>query len=170
MNNALDILWYFLYLLLQKKKMIMITSNRLDNAVKKLYLAFHNNELHPECCKSCAVGNILDRSDAWKHLSDTHGSLELNYVGRVHQNLGRRFNGYTPHELLQIEATFLRACNYQLPLSRRHYKPVNPEDKNLLFDGLCEVVRLLCTFDNIPNVMDYTKLFETVNNEPKYTL
>ncbi|NRA91388.1 MAG: Na(+)-translocating NADH-quinone reductase subunit F [Psychroserpens sp.] len=148
----------------------MKTPNRLENAIKKLYVAFHNNELHPECCKSCAVGNILDRTDAWKHLSDYHGSTTLNYVGVVHQNLGRRFNGYTPYELLQIEATFLRACNYQLPLSRDHFKPDNPQDKELLFEGLCEVVKFLCRLDGVPNVMDYTRLFETENDKPKYDL
>jgi hypothetical protein len=148
----------------------MNTTYRLDKAIEKLYLAFHNDELHPECCKSCAVGNILDRTDAWKHLSDVHGSTELNYVGKVHQNLGRRFNGYTPYELLQIEATFLKACTYELPLQHHHYKPSDPKDKHLLFNGLCEVVRLLCQFDNVPNVMDYTKLFESENNQPKYQL
>lgn len=148
----------------------MKTSQRLENAIEKLYLAFHNNQLHPECCKSCAVGNILDRTDAWKHLSDHHGSLELNYIGKVHQSFGRRFNGYTPHELLQIEATFLKACDYELPFHRHHKKPENPKDKELLFNGLCEVVKFLCKLDNIPNVMDYTKLFEVENDQPKYEL
>lgn len=148
----------------------MKTSYRLEKAIEKLYLAFHNNELHPECCKSCAVGNILDRTDAWKHLSDVHGSTQLNYLGKVHQNLGRRFNGYTPYELLQIEATFLTACDYELPLQRDRHKPSNPQDKNLLFNGLCEVIKLLCQFDGVPNIMDYTKLFETENDKPKYQL
>lgn len=53
----------------------MQTSNRLNEAIQKLYSAFHNNELHPEYCEQCAVGNILDHTDAWKHLSDRHGSL-----------------------------------------------------------------------------------------------
>ena len=145
-------------------------SSRLENAIQKLYIAFHDNQLHPECCKSCAVGNILDRTDAWKHLSDTHGSLQLNYVGKVHQSFGRRFNGYTPLELLQIEAIFLNACGYQLPFRYQHKKPNNPEDKELLFKGLCEVIQYLCELDNIPNVMDYTKLFEVENNQPKYEL
>lgn len=148
----------------------MRTAPRFENAIRKLYQAFHNDELHPECCKSCAVGNILDRTDSWKYLSDTHGSLQLNYVGKVHQSFGRRFNGYTPLELLQIEATFLRACNYQLPIARQHFKPENPKDKTLLFDGLCEVIKLLCRLDSIPNVLDYTKLFKTENNTPIYKL
>lgn len=148
----------------------MNAPRRLEHAIQKLYIAFHNNELHPECCKSCAVGNILDRTDAWKHLSDDHGSLHLNYVGKVHQSFGRRFNGYTPLELLHIEATFLKACQYELPFRHDHKRPDDPKDKDLLFRGLSEVVRFLCELDGVPNVMDYTKLFETENNRPKYEL
>ena len=148
----------------------MNAPRRLENAIQKLYIAFHDNELHPECCKSCAVGNILDRTDAWKHLSDDHGSLHLNYVGKVHQAFGRRFNGYTPLELLHIEATFLKACDYELPFRHNHKRPENPKDKDLLFNGLSEVVRFLCQLDGVPNVMDYTRLFETENDRPKYEL
>ena len=101
----------------------MKTSKRLDSAINKLYNAFHNNTLHPECCKQCAVGNILDNTNGWKHLSDHHGALELNYLGNIHQAFGRKFNGYTPLELLQIEATFLKACGYQLPLHHKNKKP-----------------------------------------------
>ncbi|MFT5848324.1 Na(+)-translocating NADH-quinone reductase subunit F [Psychroserpens sp.] len=148
----------------------MKTSKRLESAIKKLYLAFHNNELHPECCKSCAVGNILDRTDSWQHLSDAHGSLKLNYLGNVHEMLNRRFNGYTPQELLKVEATFLEACGYELPFRRKNKRPENPEDKEMLFQGLSAVIELLCKFDNVQNVMDYTKLFAIVNNKPKYNL
>lgn len=146
----------------------MNTSRRLDQAISKLYKAFHNNELHPECCQKCAVGNILDHTDAWKHLSDDHGSLNLNYLGMVHQNLGRTFNGYSPMELLQIEASFLKGCGYTLPLHHKNKKPKNPTDKDTLFNGLSETVALLCKLDGVENVMDYSKLFETENERPKY--
>ena len=56
----------------------MAPTYRFDQAIKKLYNAFHSDSLHPECCKQCAVGNILDNTDSWKHLSNEHGSLELN--------------------------------------------------------------------------------------------
>lgn len=141
----------------------MKTSLRLESAIKKLYTAFHNNELHPECCKQCAVGNILDNTDSWMHLSDEHGTLELSYIGKVHQSLGRKFNGYSPLELLHIEATFLKACGYQLPLHHKNKKPKNPTDKAVLFEGLTAVIAYLCNLDNIPNIMDYTKLFEFKN-------
>lgn len=148
----------------------MNTTRRLDQAISKLYNAFHHNELHPECCQQCAVGNILDNKDAWKHLSDDHGSLHLNYLGIVHQNLGRKFNGYSPMELLQIEATFLKGCGYSLPLHYKGIRPKNPTNKDILFNGLCETVALLCELDHVDNFMDYSKLFEVENDRPRYEL
>ena len=145
----------------------MKTTPRLESSLKKLYTAFHSDKLNPECCKQCAVGNILDQTDSWKHLSDSHGSLELNYIGKVHQTLGRKFNGYTPIELLKIEATFLRACGYQLPLHHKNIRPNNPTDKNVLFDGLCATISYLCELDNVSNVVDYTKLFEFKTEKPR---
>ncbi|MBJ7879115.1 Na(+)-translocating NADH-quinone reductase subunit F [Gelidibacter salicanalis] len=148
----------------------MKTSHRLDLAIQKLYTAFHSNALHPECCKQCAVGNILDNTDAWKHLSDNHGSLQLNYVGLVHQNFGRTFNGYSPSELLQIEATFLRGCGYSLPLGHNGTKPKNPRSKVVFFEGLSATVALLCALDGIDNIMDYSNLFESINDQPRNQL
>jgi len=141
----------------------MKSSQRLDNALKKLYNAFHEGTLHPECCKQCAVGNILDHTDGWKHLSDFHGSTILNYVGLVNQNIGRRFNGYTPTELLQIEVEFLKGCGYSVPLGRNGKKPKNPTEKETLFNGLCKTIEFLCQLDGVENVMDYSKLFEQKN-------
>lgn len=148
----------------------MGTSKRLEQAIEKLYIAFHNGTLHPECCKSCAVGNILDNKDSWKNLSDRHGSLQLNYVGLVNQNFGRKFNGYSPVELLQIEAEFLKGCGYELPLNRSNRKPKNPTDKEVLFQGLSNAIALLCTLDGVENVMDYSKLFEFREVRPTYVV
>lgn len=148
----------------------MNTPKRLENALIKLYNAFHNNTLNPEDCTACAVGNILDNHDSWKHLSYQHGSLQLSYVGRVHQNLGRKFNGYSPQEILQIEKIFLEACGFKTPLCHYNPKPQNPTDKEVLFKGLCIVVAYLCELDHVSNVMDYSKLFEYENNAPKYHL
>ncbi len=141
----------------------MKTTPRFESAIKKLYKAFHDNTLNPECCKQCAVGNILDNTDSWKHLSDFHGSLELNYVGKVHQTLGRKFNGYSPLELLKIEATFLKACGFQIPLNHQNEKPQNLSGKDILFNGLSDTIALLCKLDDIPDVMDYQRLFEVEN-------
>ena len=136
----------------------MKTTQRFDQAIQKLYTAFHDDGLHPECCKQCAVGNILDKTDSWKHLSDEHGSLELNYVGIVNQKIGKKFNGYSPKELLQIEVSFLKACGYQLPLHHQR-RPEIQVDKDILFKGLCAVVDCLCELDKIDNIMDYSSLF-----------
>ncbi len=141
-------------------------SSRLEKAIRKLYIAFHDGSLHPECCKHCAVGNIMDNTDAWKHLSDHHGALELNYIGKVHQSFGRTFNGYTPLELLKIEATFLNACGFSLPLHHNGKRPDNPRDKDLLFKGLCAVVEYLYILEGIDGIFDYSKLFKYhVSNE-----
>ncbi|GGK26955.1 hypothetical protein GCM10007962_21540 [Yeosuana aromativorans] len=146
----------------------MKTSHRLEQALTKLYVAFHNNQLHPECCKQCAVGNILDNTDSWKHLTDIHGSEVLNYVGMVNQKLGKTFNGYSPAELLKIESVFLKGCGYGGAINGRNAKPKNPTDKDVLFNGLSEVIKFLCEIDGVSNVMDYTKLFEFENDKPRF--
>lgn len=138
----------------------MKTTARLENAIQKLYTAFHNDQLNPECCKQCAVGNILNNTDSWKHLSDNHGSLNLNYVGKVNQLTGKKFGGYSPLEILEIEATFLQHCGYSLPLRHNGLKPKNATDKEILFNGLQGVVEYLCKLDGVQNVMDYSRLFE----------
>ncbi len=137
----------------------MTFPKRLDDAIKKLYIAFHSDGLNPECCYKCAVGNILDNKDAWKHLTDIHGSLKLSYLGRVHQNLGRKFNGYSPLELLQLEAVFLKACGYSIPFGRFGNNPAEKLTKDILFEGLSATVDFLCGLDNISNIMDYSVIF-----------
>ncbi|WP_430466705.1 Na(+)-translocating NADH-quinone reductase subunit F [Winogradskyella ouciana] len=135
----------------------MKTSIRFENAIAKLYTAFQNETLNPEDCNRCAIGTILDNKDSWRHMTDIHGSVQLNYVGLVHQNLGRRFHGYSPLELLKIEASFLNGCGYRLGKHFCH-KP-DYIDKTIIFNGLCEVVATLCQLDYIDNVMDCSKLF-----------
>ena len=148
----------------------MKTSNRLELALTKLYEAFHEGSLNPGCCNHCAVGNICDNSDSWIHLTNAHGSLSLSYLGELNENLDRKHFGYLPSELLLIESTFLQACGYSVPLMLGSRKPTKPQDKELLFDGLCATVALLCKLDNVPNVMDYTKLFEFEDDMPVYEL
>lgn len=143
----------------------MQTTARFENAIHKLYNAFNDNTLHPEYCHRCAVGNILDNIDSWQHLTDRHGSGKLNYVGLVNQNFGKRFAGYTPQELLQIEITFLNACGYDLPLKPGSQRPEHPQNKEVLFQGLEAVINFLSALDSIPNVMEYTQLFASCHTE-----
>ena len=139
----------------------MIATRRFEEAVTKLYQAFHSGELNPECACQCAVGNICDNSDRWKYLSDDHGSLQLNYVGKVNEAFGRRMNGYLPSELLRIERAFLQGCGFQVPLRHDHFKPVNSLDKEIQFNGLMQAITLMCQMDGIKNITDYTQLFHS---------
>lgn len=148
----------------------METSKRFGLAITKLYSAFHKGELNPECSKSCAVGNICDNQDSWKYFTDTHGSVILNYVGIVHQNFGRRINGYNPLELLRIEAKFLEGCGYSLPLTHKSIKPRKPFAKDTTFNGLNAAISFLCELEGLDNVMDYSKLFEFENDLPIHKL
>lgn len=144
----------------------MKTTKRLDAALNKLYTAFHNSTLNPECSKNCAVGNICNNTDSWKNLSNNHGSLQLNYVGMVHQNLGRRFFGYTPLELLGIEKEFLKGCGFELPLNHKNKKPKDPTSKETLFNGLSAAISFLCVLDGVADIMDCSAL---LNYHPSYT-
>jgi len=148
----------------------MKTSPRLERAITKLYTAFHKGELHPECCKSCAVGNICDNTDTWNYLTEIHGSTKLSYIGMLNENFGRKIHGYSPMELRQIEVAFLKGCGYSVPLVRGSKRPKDPTNKELLFQGLCATVSFLCELDNIPDVMDSSRLFEFENDKPKYEL
>ena len=145
----------------------MITTKRFNRAIQKLYIAFHSGTLNPDCCMHCAVGNICDNLDSWKHLSDFHGSVDLNYVGQVNELFGKKINGYTPSQLLRIEKIFLSACGYETPLKPHSKRPRNPKDKELQFKGLTAVVAYLCKLDDIDNVMDYSILFEPRSNVQK---
>lgn len=139
--------------------MNITTTKRFDEALKKLYTAFHDKTLNPDDCTQCAVGNILDNNDCWRYMTDLHGSKKLNYIGLVHQNLGRRFNGYSPIELLKIEASFLEGCGYRLSKTFC-YKPDFYKNQDILFYGLKAVVETLCELDGIKNIMDCSSLFD----------
>lgn len=84
----------------------MKTTKRLEHALIKLYNAYHNDQLNPEDCTACAVGNILDNHESWKHLTLQHGSLNLSYVGRVHQNLGQNSMGIHPTKFFKLKRYF----------------------------------------------------------------
>ncbi|PQB03535.1 Na(+)-translocating NADH-quinone reductase subunit F [Aureitalea marina] len=134
-------------------------SSRFEAAISKLYQAFHQGNLNPECCNQCAVGNLLDNKDYWKHFAKYHGSTTLTYVGHVNEAFGKRFNGYSPSELLSIEKAFLSGCGYVLPINGRNSKPKDPMNKDLQFHGLIAVISKLCELENIEDVMDCEAIF-----------
>jgi len=134
-------------------------TKRLEEAIKKLYLAYTNNTLDPECACHCAAGNICNNNENWKYFTDFHGSAQLNYIGRIHQSFGRNFNGYLPLELLRVEAAFLKGCGYELPYHYKNRKPKNSKDRDIQFNGLYAAISYLCDLDGIENVMDIMKYF-----------
>ena len=139
----------------------MKTTERFDNAVSKLYTAYHNNTLNAFDCKMCAVGNILN-NDMWWGLGTHIGKRNFD-------NEYLKISGYSSEELNIVELMFMRGINNDEDNPKfRHL--VDSPCKETQFKGLCAVVEYLCELDNIPNVMDYTKLFESENNEPKYQL
>ncbi|NND52275.1 MAG: Na(+)-translocating NADH-quinone reductase subunit F [Flavobacteriaceae bacterium] len=132
---------------------------RLENAINKLYVAFHNEALIPECPNRCAVGNVCDNRDFWRHFTDDHGSAQLNYVGKVNEVFGKRYFGYSPSQLLKLERKFLMGCRFTIPLNPRKNVPEKSVSKEVLFDGLCAAVSYLCSLDDVPDVMNYRQLF-----------
>lgn len=133
---------------------------RLESALTKLYLAFHEGRLDPENCCHCAVGNICDNFDAWKHFTDRHGSVKLNYLGKLNESYGKRINGYSPKELLTIEAIFLKGCGYTLSPDKKLLKPSPKIDQETMFSGLTTVIKYLCELDGVNNVMELYRSFD----------
>lgn len=148
----------------------MTLPQRLESALMKLYKAYNDDKLHPEDSCRCAVGNILDNKDFWKHLSDDHGSIRLNTIGLLHENLGRKFQGYAPSELLQIEVAFLKGCGYSLPLHHKGRKPNQPTNPDTLFNGLSSAIEALCKMEGIDPVLEFSIQFEAVRTSKRETL
>ena len=148
----------------------MQSQNRFDRALNSLYEGFYNGDLHPEDACRCAVGTLCDGWSAWKHFSDSHGSLKLNYVGRVHEGIGRRYFGYLPSELLKIEAAFLAGCGYHLPLDHRALRPDNPNDPDVLYKGLLAAIKELCALEGREDILPHTSALEQVFHKKKLKL
>jgi hypothetical protein len=138
----------------------MKTTNRFENAVIKLYNAFHENRLNAMDCYACAVGNICDNKDDWKwqngFYTESFRHASVSQINLANEQIEK--TGYSRVELVKVEKLFMDT-----------HKDVS-ELKHQQFKGLCAVVEYLAELDNIPNPMDYTKLFETENDKPKYEL
>lgn len=151
----------------------MKTTKRFDNAVIKLYNAFHENRLVAMDCTACAVGNLCDNSRAWiDHpiLSEARALDEtnINEFVDVPNIMG---TNYSALELAQIENLFMFGYKLEINYKKKDCISIKfPDLKERHFVGLCAVIEYLCELDNIENVMDYTKLFETEENAPKHIL
>ena len=147
----------------------MKTTKRFENAVTKLYRAFHNNELDHTSCSACAVGNIVGNS-LWANHTGFVCGYELDFMYELKTKRESHYKevlqevitaekvclntGYSVDELIRVERLFMDCFDGSCSQEQSE------------FNGLCEVVKYLCELDNIPNVMDYTLLFETKDNKP----
>ena len=138
-------------------------TKRFENAITKLYTAFHNGTLDAFDCKSCAVGNIVGHGE-WNGLG---GTVDRETLLVLHPSLQSKIddypdgNGYSGMEYENIEYVFMGAWQGLQP---KGY------DKDAQFKGLCAVIEYLAELDNIPNPMDYSKAFEREGEKPKYEL
>lgn len=127
-------------------------SERFTNAVTKLYNAFHKGELNAMDCTKCAVGNMCNNSN--------HRALKYEAPA----------TGYSPKELMDIENIFMFGAKSLANIKWYAFSVNSSKANNKVFEALCAVVEYLCELEGIPNIMDYTSLFETENNEPKHQL
>lgn len=154
----------------------MKTTERFENAVTKLYKAFHEGTLDALNCKYCAVGNICNNESFWAIATNNfkENNLKTNseYLDDVDEYLKKTGVGYSLIEIATIEKTFLVALGFVIPFNEIIWSIFheNAKDKEIQFKGLCAVIEYLAELDNIPNPMDYSKLFETENDKPKYEL
>jgi len=142
----------------------MKTTVRFENAVTKLYNAFHENRLNAYDCSACAVGNICNNNHEWS-ANFLATSIDFSIKSQITYPIKHEVkklikeSGYTAYQLAKVEALFLN----EVETYDRH-------NKEHQFKGLCAVIEYLCELDNIPNVMDIQSLFEFENDTPKKQL
>lgn len=129
----------------------MKTTKRFDEAVIKLANAFHNKELVPGWCASCAIGTLIGRTGKW-YLYIFHNGL-LNEKGLLEAREELESIDYNMNEVIRIESIFEYSYNH----SREVLKNKKRES---IFYVLCEVVKLLAEFDGITGVMDIESLLK----------
>lgn len=138
----------------------MKTTKRFDNAVRKLYTAFHENNLSAGLCNKCAVGNMVNGKTDWMGYVDGFKNTMHNQQKAYEQV---KSTGYTINEIVDVERIF------ESTYDKFYYQGIETKTESQ-YKALCAVVEYLCELDNIPNVLDYTKLFETEEGKPKYEL
>lgn len=134
----------------------MKTTPRFENAVTKLYKAFHEGRLRKGFCHMCAVGNMVGGRTEWYNyiIGKERGDECLKYKDKEGKQEGLyqiNSTGYSLSEINKIEKLF---------------ETNTTKDMQGMFKGLCAVVEYLCELDNIPNVMSFQSLFEQENNAP----
>lgn len=129
-------------------------TKRFNNAVTKLYIAFHNGTLNALDCSACAVGNICDNKRDWiKVRRDlVTDSLKFDYYKEKEALTLISKTGYSPKEIVHIEHLFMEKA-------MGGYRTYFIETRETQFEGLCAVIEYLAELDGIPNPFDFNKLF-----------
>ena len=124
---------------------------RLENAITKLYNAFHNDELDAFSCVSCAVGNITGSMN-WAMCASE--GIEEGLVNIMPSEIFNypKSKDYSGKELFEVEKIFLGEWAKE--------KSKNGKNKEIQFKGLCAVIEYLCELDEVDNVMEIQSLFE----------
>lgn len=172
---------------------------RLENALSRLYTAYHSGELNAMDCSACAAGNICANDPSWSIFRRNLGLSrfvadmlpEYTYANNSRPKVTPRivmnnvFNttGYSIDEIIMVEKVFLNAMGiYSLQrsdISEAYNRMLENAQSlgdgqsrealdNVNFQGLCAVTEYLCELDNVPNVLDYTNIFEKEKHEAKY--
>ncbi|MGB2525664.1 Na(+)-translocating NADH-quinone reductase subunit F [Flagellimonas sp. SN16] len=136
-----------------------MSTERFEKAVTKLYRAFHEGTLNAFSCEACAVGNIAG-GKGWSGLAvpERVNVLKHDYMQIV--NKGGDIDDYNYPEGLEYSPSALYQVELRFLTVWEDAKNPDGRNKELQFKGLCAVVEYLCELDNIPNVMDYSSLFE----------
>lgn len=142
----------------------MKTTKRFDRAVKKLYTAYHNDELDAMDCKHCAVGNLCDNNDNW------YVTSLIGDENRVDPRFAE-MTGYSSKELAEVEYRFIYFVpNDGSSIGFNRHNDISNKDviygyaskefqKELQFIGLCAVIEYLAELDGIPNPFNLDNLF-----------
>lgn len=170
----------------------MKTTKRFENAVSRLYEAFHAGTLESQSCRACAVGNIVG-TQQWISGVDFDNPTEDGFYARglitIQSGLSHAYkafskSGYSVEELSEVEYIFMREHDASgitmtfedalYDIEKYGYWVANGVDfdsedevrqyfREVQFKSLCKVVEYLSELDGIENPMDYSKLFETEN-------
>src|SRR6478735_7304031 len=108
---------------------------RLENAITKLYTAFHENRLVGIDCRACAVGNICNNSPEWWYGSNNNNFMERDIPLKVQQEVG-----YSNLELCTVEYLFLFGKRKKNDFHKFDNTTI---DKETQLKGLCAVVEYL---------------------------
>lgn len=137
-------------------------TERFNNAVTKLYTAWHKDTLDAMHCRHCAVGNLCGTKQ-WARIGPIGSPLRINpeFDGAA---------GYSRKQLAEIESIFLYGVTDQDTTEPKFLNLISNEDvsgglftkkqqKELQFQGLCAVIEYLAELDGIPNPFNFSKLF-----------